>query len=380
MLTGLQMTLVGVSSLSGESQRTWEKVTQDYVRDFFKTNPDLGVDDVTAVFKITNQNAVFRRQLRGRRQLQEQLVLTYDENMVYRSTDATAEYVAEVPFLSAQSRTDYIRLLRNSGDDAWGGLVATSNLKFPEEPSSGGGGGLSTPVIIGIAVGGAVLLALGLGGGAYMNRRSKRDSGSNRQKDTPPAVIPTQGMKGDEVSTLAEPSKVVGAGDVSVGYGDQSVATVDYDYSKAYGGAADHSVSSAGGTFGSNIHSGGNQGGDDSFAGGGPATLGSFDDQSYGDSAFDGNDPAAMREDLIDVYAPPGKLGVVIDTPDDGAPVVHAIKESSVIADKLQVGDKLVAVDDEDVRAMTAIKVSKLISRKSSNNTRKLSIIRTTAA
>ena len=86
-----------------------------------------------------------------------------------------------------------------------------------------------------------------------------------------------------------------------------------------------------------------------------------------------------MCEVLIDIYVPAGKLGVVIDTPDDGAPVVHAIKESSVIAfiaDKLQVGDKLVAVDDEqDVRTMTAIKVSKLISRKSGNPTTKLSVI-----
>ena len=62
---------------------------------------------------------------------------------------------------------------------------------------------------------------------------------------------------------------------------------------------------------------------------------------------------------------------------DDGAPVVHAVKESSIIADKIKVGDKLVAVDDEDVRSMTAIKVSKLISRKSSNPTRKLTVIRT---
>jgi C-terminal processing protease CtpA/Prc len=42
----------------------------------------------------------------------------------------------------------------------------------------------------------------------------------------------------------------------------------------------------------------------------------------------------------------------------------------------VRVGDKLVAVDDEDVRTMTAIKVSKLISKKSSNETRKLTIIR----
>ena len=103
---------------------------------------------------------------------------------------------------------------------------------------------------------------------------------------------------------------------------------------------------------------------------GGFDTGGSFEDAYRGAG---GN----VKEDLLHVFAPPGKLGVVIDTPDDGAPVVHAVKDSSVIADKIQVGDKLVAVDDEDVRAMTAIKVSKLISRKSANASRKLSIIRT---
>ena len=95
-------------------------------------------------------------------------------------------------------------------------------------------------------------------------------------------------------------------------------------------------------------------------------------------AAFRDPNAVTTKEVFLDIYAPPGKLGVVIDTPDDGAPVVHAIKDSSVIADKLQVGDKLVAVDDEDVRTMTAIKVSKLISRKSANATRKLSVIRTT--
>lgn len=154
------------------------------------------------------------------------------------------------------------------------------------------------------------------------------------------------------------------------------MATVDYDYSKAYGGGGDNSVSSAGGTFGSQTHT---------QAAGGAATLGTTGGPSSG--PLDGNFPesgsqfrgqnANVREELVDIYAPPGKLGVVIDTPDDGAPVVHAVKDSSVIADKLQVGDKLVAVDDEDVRSMTAIKVSKLISRKSANASRKLSIIRT---
>ena len=94
------------------------------------------------------------------------------------------------------------------------------------------------------------------------------------------------------------------------------------------------------------------------------------DDQTF-DQAYEG-----VREELLDVYAPAGKLGVVIDTPNDGPPIVHAVKDTSPIADKVQVGDKLVAVDDEDVRDMTAIKVSKLISRKSTNASRKLTIIR----
>ncbi len=81
-------------------------------------------------------------------------------------------------------------------------------------------------------------------------------------------------------------------------------------------------------------------------------------------------------EILLDVYAPAGKLGVIIDTPDNGAPMIHAIKEDSPVADKVRVGDKLVAVDDKDVRAMTAAKVSKLISMKMNNPSRKFTIIR----
>jgi hypothetical protein len=160
-----------------------------------------------------------------------------------------------------------------------------------------------------------------------------------------------------------------------------SVATVDYDYSKAYGGGGDTSVSSAGGTFGSNTKGDQQSALDPAVAGATGAALGggagSFNDADSFEKHY--RDPSAsVKEELLNIFAPPGKLGVVIDTPDDGAPVVHAVKDSSVIADKIQVGDKLCAVDDEDVRSMTAIKVSKLISRKSANPSRKLTIIRTT--
>jgi hypothetical protein len=48
-----------------------------------------------------------------------------------------------------------------------------------------------------------------------------------------------------------------------------------------------------------------------------------------------------------------------------GVPVVHAIKTESILSTTVRVGDKLVSVDGEDVTAMTAVQVSKLISLKS---------------
>jgi PDZ domain len=150
-----------------------------------------------------------------------------------------------------------------------------------------------------------------------------------------------------------------------------SVATVDYDYSKAYGGGGDQSVvSSVGGTLGDATR----QTAGEVAAGSAAARLAlgaSYDDNIRDNSRI-------PREQVIVVEAPAGKLGVVIDTPDDGAPVVHAVKDTSVIADQIRVGDKLIKVDDEDVRSMTAIKVSKLISKKSANPVRRLTIVRTT--
>lgn len=80
--------------------------------------------------------------------------------------------------------------------------------------------------------------------------------------------------------------------------------------------------------------------------------------------------------DLMDVFVPPGKLGIIIDTPDDGPPTVHVVKETSAVRDRIHVGDKLIAVDDEDVQEMTATQVSKIISNKSFNSQRKFTIVR----
>jgi hypothetical protein len=154
-----------------------------------------------------------------------------------------------------------------------------------------------------------------------------------------------------------------------------SVATVDYDYSKAYGGGGELSVSSAGGTFGSNRQ--GLSSSDAAKVTAIGAVADYPDDNSAGERPF--HDPkAGVKEEYIEIIAPAGKLGVVIDTPNHGPPIVHAVKDSSPISNEIRVGDKLVAVDDEDVRRWSAIEVSKLISRKSTKSYRKLGIIRST--
>ena len=56
--------------------------------------------------------------------------------------------------------------------------------------------------------------------------------------------------------------------------------------------------------------------------------------------------------------------------------MVHAIKDTCPIRNEIHVGDILVAVDDIDVTTMTAVEVSRLISKKSNQERRKLTLIR----
>lgn len=92
------------------------------------------------------------------------------------------------------------------------------------------------------------------------------------------------------------------------------------------------------------------------------------------DYSLEGQDTASKRH--IRIVAPPGKLGVVIDTPCDGVPMVHAIKDTSVLVENLRVCDRLLSVDGEDTTSMSATQVSRLISSRSRNPSRVLVFLR----
>jgi C-terminal processing protease CtpA/Prc len=82
--------------------------------------------------------------------------------------------------------------------------------------------------------------------------------------------------------------------------------------------------------------------------------------------------------ETFEVVAPAGKLGVVVDIPPDrrGPPFVCDIRETSPLYGQLQIGDKIFAVDNEDVRKMSAIKVSKLLAQRSENPERVITVFR----
>jgi len=334
------MTLSGISKI--EDTASWAKSTTEFFTEQYEKSGQMTGTKVEVIL-TSQKSSSGRRNMRG---LQTDSVeVTYEQALAYSTSDSslTLDKALKYPLSTTKQQDEYTATLKQL--DGYSGLTSVSTISVPSNidpnpnpsPDTGGGGIQQWAIIVIVIVSVLALVALFL-----IVIRKRRD---NRNAESYVQDEPTY-----EQSGLGSSS--------GPGLGDETVETMDYDYAKAYGGlSGDASLSEAGGTMGSRAaHQAEN-------------TI--FSDDPTFNEAYDGG-----REEVIDVYAPSGKLGVVIDTPNDDAPVVHAVKDSSPIADQVRVGDKLVAVDDEDVRAMTAIKVSKLISKKSSQQTRKLTIIR----
>jgi PDZ domain len=146
------------------------------------------------------------------------------------------------------------------------------------------------------------------------------------------------------------------------------VDTTDFDYSKV--GAA-----TVGPRIGRFASSGLSSSGTPSVASGQSSVSNS--NNLYGENASSSDLLSPLdNEDQFVIYAPAGKLGLVVDNRDDGPPVIHSIKADSVLIEQIQVGDRLVGVDEVDVRTLSPVRVSKLISKRSTNPLRKLTLTR----
>jgi hypothetical protein len=368
-VTNLKITLSGIDGLPNTNQ--WARKTASYFQDWYNRSSkdplSVQYNIYDAQVKITYESETesgarrfLRSLLGGKRKLQSSssVEVTYTQSTMYRTRDSSLDVydIVESPLEQQADRDVYVKTLKDM--DGYEGLTDVSTVSVPGDDAneiidgSEETGGLSTGAIIGIACG-SVAGAILLGGLIFVSSRSDKESEAEDRSTQDPTFSSNQQASSRYVPAV----------------GDQSVVTMDYDYSKAYGGAGNYSLSDAGGTLGSRTRQ---TAADPALIPGSGGTI--FSDDHTFDQAYEG-----VREELLDIYAPAGKLGVVIDTPNDGPPIVHAVKDTSPIADKVRVGDKLVAVDDEDVRDMTAIKVSKLISKKSTNASRKMTVIRTVA-
>jgi len=95
------------------------------------------------------------------------------------------------------------------------------------------------------------------------------------------------------------------------------------------------------------------------------------------DASFERQYCGADENNLFEVAAPSGKLGVIIDTPENSPPTVFAIKDTSPLAGVVMVGDQLVSVDGTETTEMSSVAVSQLLFEKAGNSTRVLAFHRT---
>ena len=119
------------------------------------------------------------------------------------------------------------------------------------------------------------------------------------------------------------------------------------------------------------------------FTGGGGSTVRmTFQDDGTIENFYNTSDRTNFHSEKdsnfehITVVASSGVLGIVIDNPTRHIPIVHAIKETSVLHGRVKVGDLLLSVDEVDCRGMTEVAVSQLISSRSRNPNRTLRLLR----
>jgi len=80
------------------------------------------------------------------------------------------------------------------------------------------------------------------------------------------------------------------------------------------------------------------------------------------------------KDQLYDVYAPPGPLGIIIDTTPEG-PTIHSLRPKSQLVGLVSPGDSIVELDGVNTRNMTAATFTGLMAEKSESE-RKITLLK----
>jgi hypothetical protein len=375
---------------NGAEKLEWQNVTAAHIESFYHNEnvQNLSVN-ITIISQQPTPSGGSRRLLANSYSLR----IDFVADLAYGGEKVDGVQLIASSFDSDQDRTAYIDQLQAENNDTYKNLDKVELLDdgMPltvSEPSEENLG-----IIIGAAVGGGVVV-LGLAMLLFVKKKKAERKGkdsmpmpanemsssemspelSNLSSTMPPASLGTQDAlppaslgtqdahlttitlgTPDEVSTLGDPV-LAGMQFVDSGGVDEhtaSVNDVDYDYVKAQRGLWESPQGSKK-SLGSKSYF--------------PSSLGRIesdvlsDDNSF-EALFQDEDP--RTEERFTVIAPPGKLGMVLDALPGEGPLVHAINGTSVLKDRIRVGDRLISVDAEDVRKMSAVMVSALITQKS---------------
>ena len=370
---GIVMTLTGIEPLNLVAMSIWVDKTAAFISGAIVDEVDKQMpseeNKVGVAIDVTEQLPPHKGRRLGNSSQWDEVEITFDAviSIESRVEDHDVNGYILGAFDSAKEESDYVDNLVETRDPAFANLdsVKVSPAKSVaalEDPQKDGGKTRGTDTTtIGIIVGSSVagLAAFGLAG-YFMYSRRKR-----KAKLTPTSTMqddPNDQHYGDEievggrddVSTLGDPippdmrNEFFGE-DAAFSTTTDSL-TADYDFQKVYRNPQPSVM--------------------DSHAGSDPSSFLAKDDITL---------EAEYQNELqtrFEVEAPSGLLGLVLETSEDGIPVVHAIKESSCLAGSVQVGDRLVCVDDEDVTSMLASSVSRLIASKKDNRVRKFAFTR----
>lgn len=430
------MTLYNSAKLDDTALIKWEKKTIQQILTHNAENADVmtvTLDNISQEEAEGGQQRSLRRRFLLRHLTGEEGPLTIDFDAIVKSDESSsltaqdANDIVSAGFSTSARQTEYIYSLKSADSSVFGGIgrmvmvvdgttLETSSgggntgIDGVQRPEDGGGGNGSDPAnngggsmgaIIGGVVGGALVLFVVVGSILYSRRRQHETSTSGSfSKDTKGVGDDIMGKEwstrtgndSPDAQTCATPY----LGTIESREGEDDVSTLGDPYfgeainASDTGTVAESMISSDMLALGVKRNKGFSSNAsrmDATTATGYTSGVGSaypmtFADDTTLDDAY--QTPADLEygeEDDEDyervvVVAPSGKLGIVIDNPSGGIPFVHAIKESSVLHGKVFVGDLVLSVDEVDCRGMHSLAVSKLISKRSENPARTLSLLR----
>jgi hypothetical protein len=370
VLYAVQMILTGVSILPTRSQIVWTEITETAIRDEVITILNNQVTSVDVIVAITSQ----RPQQATSRRLEEpelgnvssNLNLVFDVMFYIRAVVAdhnVRRYVAAALDTHGDQHL-FMLQLRSSGEAAFQNLTSIrlilppDNSAYPALATENYREPLSTGMTIGItvvSVAGVALIIVG----AFMWMKHHPEKiptastdqiiGNLKEYDDNDLTFNIMEQPDVDVSTLGDPipQGIVDApSDVSL---TEESTSFPYDFK-----VGSQVLPSLDGIL--------------SYSSFSEASSNIVDVQTDDDTL----DAQYVTEDRIEVDAPPGMLGLVLEGDSEGIASVYDMKELSPLADRVQLGDKLVSVDDIDVSAMPVHDVMNLIASRQASSVRRL--------